>query len=273
MAATAETRTYRFGPLALQVALADGPLADAVDAAWGGFRGVPPGEVVQVEVTLRPGAPAQGPRPLPRVAAEPGGGVVLLGDDWEARVSPDGARVALASREERFPLEATAKVLLARALRAHGGLLLHGAAVAHAGGAAVFVAASGGGKSTLASCAARGGLGALADELVAVFPIQGAWWAYGTPWNVGTASGAPLRAVGILAWSEQHRVTPAAPSEVLRVLAENALLADDAPQTRRDFFAAAEALLAACLPVRLAFAPRPDVAALLGTLCGGSPDA
>jgi hypothetical protein len=260
-------RTYRIGPLALELSLPDGPLADELDQAWGPFRGVPPGQTVKVAVSLREGAPAPWPRPVPRPVALPDGASLLAGDGWQARISADGLAVEVEQRAERLPLEMTVKILLARALSQNGGMLLHGAAVAHGGGAAAFIAPSGGGKSTLAKMAALGGVSVLADELVAVFPISGEWWAYGTPWHVGAAWGAPLKALGLLAWDSAPRVDALAPTALLKVLAENALLPDDEPATRKALFAAAEQALGKVRAVKLTFAPDARVAHELATLC------
>lgn len=247
----------------------DGPLQSELDQSWGAFRGVPPGQVVKLSVALRPGDPAPFPRPVPRPVAQADGASLLSGDGWQARISADGLQVELEQRSERVPLEMTAKILLARALSKAGGMLVHGVGVVHGGGAAVFVAPSGKGKSTLAALAAQGGVTVLGDELVAVFPISGEWWAYGTPWHIGSAWGAPLKALGLLAWSEAHAVEPLPPSELLRVLAENALLPDDEPATRKALFAAAEQALGKVKVVRLQFARDARVAQALEALCAG----
>lgn len=263
------TRAYRIGPLSLEVTMPDGPLESELDQSWGAFRGVPPGQVVKMKVALRPGDPAPFPRPVPRPVALADGSSILAGDGWQARISADGLEVELEQRSERIPVEMTAKILLARALSQAGGMLVHGVGVVHGGGAAVFVAPSGRGKSTLAALASEGGVTVLGDELVAVFPIAGEWWAYGTPWHLGSAWGAPLKALGLLAWSDAHAVEPLAPTELLRVLAENTLLPDDEAATRKALFAAAEQALAKVKAVRLSFARDAQVAQTLQALCAG----
>lgn len=261
------TRTYRVGPLALELSLPDGALENELDLAWGSFRGVPQGQPVKLSVTLRDGAPAGLTRAMPRPVALPSGESVLAGDGWQARISADGLSVALEQPSARQPLETTVKILLARALSKSGGMLLHGAAVAHGGGAAVFAATDGSGKTTLAQMAALGGLSVLADGLVAVFPISGEWWAYGTPWNVGAAWGAPLKTLGTLEWGPSPRVEKSAPGAVRAALEKCALLPDDEAATRAALVAAADQALGKVLAVKLAFAPDARVAQELAALC------
>jgi hypothetical protein len=170
-------------------------------------------------------------------------------------------------KADRFPLETTVKLLLARALLKSGGMLLHGCAVAHGGGSAVFVAGAQGGKSTLGKMAALGGVSVLADEWVAVFPISGEWWAYGTPWEQGAAWGAPLRALGSLEFSDSPRADKV-PAEALRAaLEQHALLPDDEPETLAAHRAAVAEALGKVKAVKLSFDAHPRVAATLQALC------
>jgi hypothetical protein len=264
------TRAYRIGPLALELSLPDGALENELDLAWGSFRGVPPGQAVKLSVTLREGSPSGLSRAMPRPVSLPSGESVLAGDGWQARISADGLSVSLEQRSERQPLEATVKILLARALSKSGGMLLHGMAVAHGGGAAVFAATDGSGKTTLAQMAALGGLSVLADGLVAVFPISGEWWAYGTPWNVGAAWGAPLKTVGVLEWGPSPQTEKAAPAVVRAALEKCALLPDDEAATRAALVAAADQALGKVRVVKLAFAPDARVAQELAALCAAN---
>ncbi len=264
------TRAYRIGPLALELTLPDGPLENDLDLAWGPFRGVPPGVAVKLSVTLREGEPSGPARAMPRPVALPSGESLLAGDGWQARISADGLSVALEQRSERLPLETTVKILLARALLKSGGLLVSGAAVAHGGGAAVFVARDGSGKTTLAQMAALGGVTTIGDGLVAVFPISGEWWAYGTPWNVGAAWGAPLKTLGTLAWGSPPKVEKVPAAEVRAMLEKCALLPDDEAATRAALADAAEQCSSKARAVKLTFAADARVAQELAALCAAA---
>jgi hypothetical protein len=262
------TRAYRIGPLSLELSMPDGPLEAELDSSWGPFRGVPPGQTVKLAVTLREGEPGAAPPTMPRPLTLPGGESLLAGEGWQARISADGLAVALEQKAERFPLETTVKILLARALSKNGGMLLQGVAVAHGGGAAAFIGGPGQGKSTLAKMAALGGVPVLADGLVAVFPILGEWWAYGTPWETGAAWGAPLKALGLLAHGAAPSVSNADPADMLAVLGQSALLPDDGEATRVAHLCAVEQALGKVKAVRLTFAPDARVAQALMALCG-----
>ncbi len=126
----------------------------------------------------------------------------------------------------------------------------------------------GGGKSTLCKMAALGGVSVLADEWVAVFPISGEWWAYGTPWSQGAAWGAPLKALGVLARGSAPLVEKVGAAELAKALAENALLPDDEAATKQAVAVSAREVLEKVKAVRLAFDAHPRVAEALQTLCG-----
>ncbi len=124
---------------------------------------------------------------------------------------------------------------------ARGGLLLHAAGLARDGRAAVALAPSGGGKSTLTDLAQ--GFESLSDETVAVLPTarrRGTGFeVWGTPFRSSAAkppvSSAvlPLSAVLLLDKAAQPRWLPASGQEAARALigqAYTALPAAGAPQ-------------------------------------------
>jgi hypothetical protein len=260
--------TYRIGPLALELTIPDSELRSDIDHAWGAFRGVPPGVPVKLSVALREEAATPAARTMPRPVRLPSGETLLAGDGWQARLAADGLHAVMEQRPERFPLETTVKILLARALNKSGGLLLRACAVAHGGGAAVFVAGAQGGKSTLAKVAAIGGVSVLADEWVAVFPISGEWWAYGTPWEQGAAWGAPLKAIGSLSFGESPQVDVVPPESLRGLLLANVLLPDDEAATRTAAERAADEVLAKANTVKLTFDAHARVSVALQSLCG-----
>ncbi|QDE83495.1 hypothetical protein [Myxococcus xanthus] len=214
--------------------------------------------------------PAPVIRELPRVHRAEDGTLRLAGEDYDATLSADGLQ-AHVEGQGRFPVETVLKVMLARALARRGGLLVHGVAVAHQGRAALFTGHSGAGKSTLGGLWAQAGGQVLSDELVAVWPEPGRGWrAAGTPWNVGQAVEAELRAVGTLAWDGVSTWEPQAAGDVGRMLLVNALLPEATPVGRGGLLGAAGRLLSEVSPVRLVFARDASAAAVIqGALANG----
>lgn len=214
--------------------------------------------------------PAPATRELPRVLRSEDGALRLAGEDYDATLSADGLQASVEG-QGRFPVETVLKVMLARALARRGGLLVHGVAVAHQGRAALFTGHSGAGKSTLGGLWGQAGGQVLSDELVAAWPEPGRGWrAAGTPWNVGQAAEAELRAVGTLAWDGVSRWEPQAAGDVGRMLLVNALLPEATPAGRGGLLGAAGRLLSEVSPVRLVFARDASVAAVIqGALANG----
>jgi hypothetical protein len=219
--------------------------------------------MARVEVTP-PAMPRAAPavRALPEARRGPEGELCLEGEDYAARISEDGRR-AWVTGAGSFPVETTLKLLLALELARRGGLLVHGVGVEHLGHAALWVGPSGAGKSTLASLWRAEEGTVLADELVAVWPGEGGWWAAGTPWNVGLPREAVLRVVGVLGWEARSRWEPASAGEVARVLLLNALLTEASAAGRSFLLGAASRLLASVRTARLVFAPDASVVEVL----------
>ena len=198
--------------------------------------------------------PAPAVRQMPQVHREADGALGLEGEDYSARLSPDGLS-ATVTGEGRFPVETVLKVMLAAELARRGGLLVHGVALAHEGRAALFTGHSGAGKSTLGALWTEAGGTLLSDELVAVWPGPGGGWrAAGTPWNVGLPREAALAAVGTLAWDAGSRWETQAAGDVGRLLLLNALLPEASAAGRGGLLMAAGRLLSRVVPVRLVFA-------------------
>ncbi len=197
--------------------------------------------------------PVPAVRQMPQVHREADGTLGLEGEDYSARLSPDGL-FATVTGEGRFPVETVLKVLLAAELARRGGLLVHGVALAHEDRAALFTGHSGAGKSTLGALWTDAGGALLSDELVAVWPGAGGWRAAGTPWNVGTPREAALAAVGTLAWDSDSRWEAQSAGDVGRLLLLNALLPEASATGRSGLLMAAGRLLSEVEPVRLVFA-------------------
>lgn len=176
-----------------------------------------------------------------------------------------------------FPVDVVVRLLLARDLAERGGLLVHGVGIAepepepeasHDARAMLFTGDSGAGKSTLGRCAEAGGLLRMSDELVAVEPSgTRGWLLHGTPWNVGVAATRTLTHVGILRHAEAGSeadtvdiVDAIPPSELMRVLLGNVLLAEESPAARAQLIRHVTALLNTAPSIRLTFAPHAQVA-------------
>ncbi len=238
-----------------------GPLAEA----WRAFRVdaacAPLG--LKVELSGQISRPVDWQALLPVIRNESDGALTLEGDCFDARIEADRRKGWVRGRLERFPIEAVVRVLLGESLLRRGGLLVHGAALAHHGRAALFTGASGAGKSTLARCGVEGGLTLLSDELVAVLPDATGYAAHGTPWNIGAAKQASLGQIGTLLHAERAELTPVAPSAVLRVLLANVLEPSASLEVRSTLFKIASQVLAVVPSVQLAFAPHPNVSSVL----------
>ena len=197
-------------------------------------------------------------------------------------VSATEAEIA---REEKngFCYAYAEQVCLHRAIAArvpdYDALVVHAAVIEHDGRAYAFAAPSGTGKTThVQQYLARFG-----DKIRVICgdkPIfrleNGAFFAYGTPWNgqekLGTGGRAPLDAICFLARGTENRIRPLTPQEALpRMLHQLYFPAD--PDRRMKTLALADALLRG---TRLyALQCRPDAAAAelsCRALCGSLPE-
>ena len=260
--------------------LAPEGLADRLRAVWSAFvmpevDGCPfaPRARLHVEVT----GPSVGEPvvqlALPSLQRSAEGVWRLQAEDFSAEVTPALCdEVTVRGPDALYPLDVTVRVLLARDLARRGGLLVHGVGIAEGEGerAALFTGDSGAGKSTLGRCAVEGGLLRISDELVAVVPTGDRLWRLcGTPWNAGSASSGVLTNVGVLAHAPRDAVESVAPSEVMRVLLDNVLLAEESAEARLQLVRYVTALLNDVPSVRLSFAPTPRVADTLRAMLRG----
>lgn len=147
----------------------------------------------------------------------------------ELKIAVDAAR--LLAEQPELESEDMAEYLatgdcFAVGLLAHGGMVLHAAAVELAGEAVCFSAPSGVGKSTLAArwerlFSAR----VLNDDKPALRrrrEADGAWRVYGTPWSgkddKSVNASAPLKAVCFLYRGEENAIAPLTAREALPML-------------------------------------------------------
>lgn len=108
-------------------------------------------------------------------------------------------------------------------LLAHGGMMLHAAAVEYRGRAVCFSAPPGVGKSTLAERWVRlFGAEVLNDDKPALRRVDGGWRAWGTPWSGKTDlsrnRSAPLAAVCFLFRGEANALEPLTAARALPLL-------------------------------------------------------
>lgn len=192
--------------------------------------------------------------------ARSGNEVHIEGANFRLVLHPARRHAELVQAEGRFAVETAVKMVLAEALDAGGGFLVHGVGLASGGMGALFTGASGAGKSTLGEWALQGGMCRLADELVGVLPEGGGYRLHGTPWNVGVPETCSLSFVGRLRHAPGPALSPAPAAELLRLLMPNTLLTDGTAGGRARRFRDVSALLRQVPSRELAFAPRTDVA-------------
>ena len=111
----------------------------------------------------------------------------MAGERFLARLNleaPDQAGLWLEKEAEltsRGILENFLRVVLAYRLAQSGGVLLHSAAVVKHGDAHLFIGRSGAGKSTLSRLGLAAGLDVLSDDMNALVPEGGRYWAEKLP--------------------------------------------------------------------------------------------
>ena len=211
---------------------AEGPVNPAhVDARFGAFARAPwvddlPGFALDV------GVEAGWAPPRPVRAEIPGADVRWLDDArvellraWDLTVldlrarraeSVCGPSVATVPVVDPTALDTPLRFIASLALPRHEGLLMHASGYADARGAVLFLAVSGGGKTTTARKLPHANV--LSDDQVALRRVAGEWTAFALPFvgeyrRATVPRRAPLRAVVLLAKGEGAalaRVPPAA---------------------------------------------------------------
>jgi hypothetical protein len=168
--------------------------------------------------------------------------------------------------------------LLVFCLRAHGGLVLHGAAADLDGQGILCAGISGAGKSTIARLLDAAGATVLTDERPALRqwpPPTGetsatspvAFRVYGTPWpsSAGLARNAcaPLRRIYFLEHGTVDRLTPLTPREAFNRLIHVATIPWQDAALFDPCLATVETLLRSVPCAVLSFRPTPEVVELL----------
>jgi len=168
--------------------------------------------------------------------------------------------------------------LLVLRLRAHGGLVLHGAAAEVDGQGILCVGISGTGKSTLARLLDAAGNTVLTDERPVLRqwppPEDGAtpsrdFRVYGSPWpsSAGFARNAwtPLRRIYFVEHGATDRLTPLPPRDAVSRLVHVATIPWQDPVLLDPCLATVDALLRAVPCAVLSFRPTPDVVNVIRT--------
>lgn len=168
-------------------------------------------------------------------------------------------------------LDTPLRYIASLALPRHQGLLMHASGYADARGAALFLAVSGGGKTTTARKLPHPGV--LSDDQVALRRIDGAWIARALPFvgeyrRATAPHGGPLRALALLAKGDALSLRPVSAAEAIGPLLRCAVSFAPGPHAAAMLDLAAD--LAARVPVvRLTLARDTPMDACLDALLGG----
>jgi hypothetical protein len=205
-----------------------------------------------------------GPDGLIRVTRHDAEGEVRASSTPEEPVS-----VRLRMRRSQDAADAAIRLAVAFALPARGGLLLHASSVGVGDRAWVFAGQSGAGKSTIARLlSAVRGATVLADEMLVVAGSGKSWHAYAAPFHtrgaVAHARRAALARLCFLRHAPTHELRRLPAAEGLPRLLRNVLTYASDARGADLVLEVGTNLLAAVPCYELAFAPRPDVAAVLG---------
>lgn len=187
-----------------------------------------PGRLRPHRPYVREGDPASGPW---RLGQEP---LWVAEGDGLATVTVGIVGHAVPAAPE-FGLRQFLRYFVSEALLALGGLALHAAAVARPEGATVFLATSGGGKTTLVR--RHAGVGALADDMALVVPGRGRDWIVPSPFPgreglPATGHAAPLVRIVDLLKGESPRCTRLATAEAVALLVLRSKVPDHAQPVR-----------------------------------------
>lgn len=193
----------------------EGPSAPGhVEARFGAYRAPAGPDAIELRVRLvdgwRPPRRPAVPYPGAEGTLRDDGSVYFLRDTdallWRpAERRAEGERVGSAPTPpavvDATPLDTPLRLILSHELPARGGLLVHAAGYGDERGAVVFMAATGGGKTTTTRKLPHDRV--LSDDQVALRREGGAWWAYALPF-IGEYARAtapqrrPLRAIVLL---------------------------------------------------------------------------
>lgn len=151
----------------------------------------------------------------------------------ESACGPSVARVPVV---DPTGLDTPLRLIASLALPAHDGLLMHASGYADDRGAVLFLAVSGGGKTTTARKLPHEHV--LSDDQVALRRIDGRWSAWALPFvgeyrRATVPRRAPLRAIALLAKGEGAALEAVAPAAALASVMRCAVSFAPGPQVAR----------------------------------------
>ncbi len=124
-------------------------------------------------------------------------------------------------------------------LLAHGGLMLHASAIAYKGQAYLFSGPSGVGKSThtrLWRSVFGEEVQVFNDDKPALRRVDGAWYAYGTPWcgkdGININMRVPLAGICFLRQATENRITALSPEDAIPAIVSQTLNKLRVPKNR-----------------------------------------
>ncbi len=227
----------RLGPLMVRCDFAVAEVAEALDRALDGPAVGPAHEAAACRIEFRWARRALARRRGLAVQGTFGQGEWRVRHAgrflrWEARGRGlDSIRVSLALSgdevEDGYIVRSFLRFFMAETLARLGGVALHAASVARPEGAAVFMARSGGGKTTLVRRFGRdGGLG---DDFVIVAPAGGTYHVLPSP--VAGREGTPVPGRAAVLWrlcemekGDATRVEPLRPPEQVAAVLRHVIL-------------------------------------------------
>lgn len=197
----------------------------------------------------------------------------IAGLKFLARVSRAPVRAALLTSADAAELpgvvENLLRLLVAYALVARGGALVHGAGVARGSRAGLFFGVSGAGKTTLSRLAHAAGRRILSDDMVALEPCAGRVRLRAIPFagdfrETSDPEELELEAFYRLRKAPHHALRPLGPAEALAALLVCTPFVNRDPWIADRLLGNLDALLRLAPAKELAFAPEPGVLDLLG---------
>lgn len=265
----------RFHLAGLEVALV-GSAADSFDDMAGYYQSYPGSGAAPhliVEIERRPGfaeSRERGPEYPAFHVSRTDGGERYERFDAAGTVTPGSPhRARFVVGESPNSLEAAIRIAVAAALPEVGATIFHASGIEAGGEARLFLGKSGAGKSTIAALLDGAGAGRkISDELVVVSVAGEEPEALVAPFigGAGLPHGAryPLASLELLAQSPQHRRRRLGPAEALAPLLRHLVSFARSPAANARVLEIGAALVDRVPCFELAFAPRADVAAVLG---------
>ncbi len=180
---------------------------------------------------------------------------------WESGWLDLASRVGVLTLRPRGDLENFMRVVYAWLCLQRGGLLLHACGLRAGDRGYVFAGPSGAGKSTVAALSP--GAIVLSDDLVALRPVRGRYYLYGTPFYGSAATAprcdgcVPLAGFYMLVQAPHHALAPLTPAAALAQVVAATPFVTTLPAGAALTLGACARLVAQTSPQALHFRPDP----------------